>query len=195
MSQQQNIANLLDPLVSNADASIGKAYQTIAKAMEQTLKVQQLTNLAMEQIYKANVKLDSHIEPTGNGNLRILFTLGNLSPLPMKTVKGRLRFEDNLKIEINIAQAAKIFDENNLETYETSSLFDSQVDLLPQTEYEQVIELTTKEPIQCNGTIEISFLNPSNEDTPIKIEHNFGLYLIDQASDHIYDCLNTMLTP
>lgn len=27
MSQQQNIANLLDPLVSNADASIGKAYQ------------------------------------------------------------------------------------------------------------------------------------------------------------------------
>lgn len=27
MSQQQNITNLLDPLVSNADASIGKAYQ------------------------------------------------------------------------------------------------------------------------------------------------------------------------
>lgn len=90
------------------------------------------------------------------------------------------------QIEINIAQAAKIFDENNLETYETNSLFNSQVDLLPQTEYEQVIELTTKEPVQCNGTIEISFLNPANEDTPIKIEHNFGLYLIDQVSDHIY---------
>lgn len=86
-----------------------------------------------------------------------------------------------------------------METYETSSLFDSQVDLLPQTEYEQVIELTTKEPVQCNGTIEISFLNPANEDTPIKIEHNFGLYLIDQVSDYIYiyiyDCLNTMLIP
>lgn len=73
--------------------------KTIAKAMEQTLKVQQLTNLAMEQIYKTNVKLDSHIEPIGNGNLRILFTLGNLSPLPMKTVKGHLRFEDSLKVK------------------------------------------------------------------------------------------------
>lgn len=73
--------------------------KTIAKAMEQTLKVQQLTNLAMEQIYKTNVKLDSHIEPIGNGDLRILFTLGNLSPLPMKTVKGRLRFEDSLKVK------------------------------------------------------------------------------------------------
>lgn len=80
--------------------------------MEQTLQARQLTGLAMEQIYKANVKigkfyslfmytcystqlLDSHIEAEGNGKLKILFTLGNLSPFPMKSVKGNLKLEDS----------------------------------------------------------------------------------------------------
>ncbi|KAG1152367.1 hypothetical protein G6F37_000221 [Rhizopus arrhizus] len=181
MSEQKNTFGLLGSVMDNAGSSFDQAYKTLTKTMEQTLQARQLTSLAMEQIYKANVKIDSHIEAEGNGRLKVLFTLGNLSPFPMKSVKGNLKLEDS-KIEIGYKEEAKIIDESNLETHKSDNLFDTPIDLQPQMEYEQSIELSIKQVIQSNGMIEVSFINLMNESTPVQIRHEFGIYLIDQLT-------------
>lgn len=68
-----------------------------------------------------------------------------------------------------------------METHKSDNLFDTPIDLQPQMEYEQSIELNIKQVIQSNGMIEVSFINLMNESTPVQIRHEFGIYLIDQV--------------
>ncbi|KAI9273678.1 hypothetical protein BY458DRAFT_570188 [Sporodiniella umbellata] len=122
---------------------------------------------------------DTFIKATGKGTIQVSFTLGNLSPLPIKSAQATLKLE-HPSVDIRIAKEANVFDDTNLETHVAQSFFDTPIDLSPQTEYEQLIELHVSNAVQCDGVIEISLVNLADPSSLVFIKHAFGVYLIDQ---------------
>ncbi|KAI8971531.1 hypothetical protein BDF20DRAFT_684691 [Mycotypha africana] len=129
-----------------------------------------------DEIYKANIKIGSSFKPAGNGKVIMSLMINNRTRLPMLDLKGKIQIETD-EVIIQYKEALDQLNQAIPNIFES----DEKCDFMPHQQYIQKIEITLNELTQCNGQVQLNFLNPLNS-KPIEIHQPFGIYLIDQLN-------------
>ncbi|CEP13008.1 hypothetical protein [Parasitella parasitica] len=171
---ENTIVEAVSSSILGAQTTLGAICSHYEQSAQKSVDMASRMALLVQQIYKANMKIESAFAPVGNGNIRMSLTIKNETMLPATSMTGILNLE---------TKDADILYGNDGKP----DLFKTPCNLAPQALYTQEIEIRLKKITQCNGTVILNFMNPLSPNDSIELKREFGLYLIDQCKKEILD--------
>ncbi|KAI8977914.1 hypothetical protein BDB01DRAFT_801156 [Pilobolus umbonatus] len=161
----------LESTTEQVQSSFDSIYSTLLRSLENNVQMTQAMNNMVVHMYQTNVRIETKLEPAGNGSIHLTLHVQNKTQFPVLSLKGSIQFESD-KIDLEYHTASIMNDSCH-------NLFEQSIHLPSQSHYTQSIEIKPKDLIQCNGLISLSFPSPGNNEL-VHINHRLGIYLIDQ---------------
>jgi hypothetical protein len=131
-------------------------------------------------IYLSGTKVDMSKDEDAGPTINI--TVFNASQFPMKSLSADIQFvpvQSGCDGTVTFNSISSNHHVKNVST-PTKSLFDGDLELLPEEKHLEIIAVRSSSLAQYNGQITVSILSPGTGQK-LQAYHKFGLYIIDQV--------------
>ncbi|KAI9010912.1 hypothetical protein CLU79DRAFT_772564 [Phycomyces nitens] len=191
--ESDNVLNILGSSVQGMQSAFTTIASSFTNSIQTTLAINQSMNEFYEQMFAANIKIGSKLEPFEDQNgsgIQLTITITNNNRYPISALL-ELSFEPLDKTGATVAWTSKSAFKTIIgsqDKKDADSMLGSKQDLnMPSTTiYVETLQVYPSEICQYNSKLVAMVPSPGTGKL-IKLEHKFGLYLIDQMTKTVQE--------